>query len=149
MNLVHFDPRNPNPAQQVLLELFKHGFPDYPPQQISETIREIRDMVPLDSLTFQLLSNIHFHDALVSINERDDIPAPGCTAAYIPGGKNPDAEGVGSECDNPADHLGPHEGPDPFGDPNKRVQWEGGGFAGGDPLPYRNVQYLTLLPKDS
>jgi hypothetical protein len=59
-----------------------------------------------------------------------------CGAAYTTGGHDP----YGTECDLAAGHDGPHWGDDPY-DGQGRVEWSGGGSAGGDPLPYRDVRW--------
>lgn len=59
-----------------------------------------------------------------------------CGASYVTGGHDP----CGAECDLAPRHTGPHVGADPF-DGEGRVEWSGGGSAGGDPLPYREVRW--------
>lgn len=59
-----------------------------------------------------------------------------CGASYVTGGHDP----YGTECDLAPGHPGPHVGADPFGG-DGRVQWSGGGSAGGDRLPYRDVRW--------
>jgi hypothetical protein len=58
-----------------------------------------------------------------------------CGATYVTAGRDP----YGTECDLIPGHTGLHGGADPFGG-DGRVEWSGGGSAGGDPLPYRNVR---------
>lgn len=63
-----------------------------------------------------------------------------CGAPYKVGG----SESFGSDCDNQDRNHYPatkHEGPCPFGT-DQRVRWEGGGSCAGDPLPFRNVEYI-------
>jgi hypothetical protein len=59
-----------------------------------------------------------------------------CAAAYVTGGHDPSS----TECDLSPGHTGPHRGANPLGD-DGHVEWSGGGSAGGDPLPYRNVRW--------
>ena len=69
--------------------------------------------------------------------EYDEQMANRCLAGFVTGE-------FGTDCDiEDPNHPMPHEGQDPLDDrPGKRVQWEGGGFCAGDPLPYRNVKYI-------
>lgn len=70
--------------------------------------------------------------------ETDDyLRFKSCEASYQTGG----TEEYGTTCDRNIDHPAPHEGPCPFGT-EQRVRWEGGGTAGGDRLPFRNVEFI-------
>ena len=60
-----------------------------------------------------------------------------CESGFTTGGHDP----YGTSCDLERGHDGPHEGGDPFGNEGK-VRWEGGGSCAGDPLPYRNVEWV-------
>jgi hypothetical protein len=64
--------------------------------------------------------------------DRPDI----CRATFVTGGRDP----YGTECDLDPGHPGAHCGDDPLGG-DGRVEWAGGGSAGGDPLPYSNVRW--------
>ncbi|MDG4790204.1 hypothetical protein O7626_30505 [Micromonospora sp. WMMD1102] len=59
-----------------------------------------------------------------------------CGAAYVTGGH----DSHGTECGLTPGHSDPHRGADPFGGTG-HVEWSGGGSAGSDPLPYRNVRW--------
>jgi hypothetical protein len=68
----------------------------------------------------------------------DEFDWPGtCRATYVTGGHDPYA----TERDLAPGHSGPHRGGDPFGG-DGHVEWSGGGWAGGDPIPYRNVRWV-------
>lgn len=60
-----------------------------------------------------------------------------CGAVYVTGGSDP----YSTECDLIPGHTGRHGGADPLGGAG-RVEWSGGGSAGGDPLPYRDVRWM-------
>lgn len=79
---------------------------------------------------------------MMTLEEYEEQLENTCHAGYVPG-LNGDAESFGTDCDQPAGHYPAtkHEGPCPFGT-DQRVSWEGGGFCAGDPLPYRNVEYI-------
>lgn len=82
-----------------------------------------------------LVSDRH-NQAGTPIGAHDLVEREACTAGFVTGE-------FGTDCDLDANHPMPHEGQDPMDDrPGKRVQWEGGGFCAGDPLPYRNVRYI-------
>jgi hypothetical protein len=59
-----------------------------------------------------------------------------CSATFITGGHDPYATG----CDRTRGHTALHRGADPFGG-DGFVEWSGGGHAGGDRLPYRDVRW--------
>lgn len=59
-----------------------------------------------------------------------------CGATYVTGGHDP----YGTECDLAAGHPGPHRGANPLGNEGN-VEWNGGGWCSGDPLPYRDVRW--------
>lgn len=65
-----------------------------------------------------------------------------CGASFVTGGDDPYA----TECDlAPHGEETPHRGHDPFGSEHwaGMVEWRGGGSAGGDRLPYRDVRWLS------
>ncbi len=137
-----FDPANPTPAQKVLIELFLYGMPDASPRDVHDTIVEIREGLPLDSVTFTTLADAEFHEYLCDLK----APHKGCTASYMPNPASPDYC-TDCEDDNPSHNM-PHHGTHPH-DPSITITWEGGGFVGGDPLPYRNVKFITpALPQE-
>lgn len=53
----------------------------------------------------------------------------------------------GTECDLPVGHAGAHEGQHPLID-DERVRWTGGGYAAGDPLPYKITEHLPSAERD-
>lgn len=85
-------------------------------------------------------------DILFPVEEDDDYdPAYGdirdeCGASFVTGGTDPS----GTECDQEQGHYPntKHEGPGPFG-PDGRVKWNGGGYCVGDPLPFRDVEFIN------
>jgi len=60
-----------------------------------------------------------------------------CSATFSTGGFDP----YGTVCQLQPGHTGKHRGTDPFGG-GGFVEWRGGGSAGGDPLPYRDVEWV-------
>lgn len=98
---------------------------------------DVRDGIALTDDNRTVEQELEFIDELLA---DEDLQMETCTAAYVAGTANPDAEQFASDCDRDPGHSGPHEGPCPFGT-EQRVSWEGGGFCAGDPLPYRNVTY--------
>lgn len=65
-----------------------------------------------------------------------------CGAEYVTGGSDPYA----TECDLTGHSpTTPHAGDDPFGG-SGRVEWRGGGSAGGDAIPYRDVRWINATP---
>lgn len=68
-----------------------------------------------------------------------------CGAPFVTGGSDP----YSTSCDNmngPSHHPATkHSAPHPLamGDDESRVEWNGGGSCAGDPLPYRDVEWLT------
>lgn len=98
---------------------------------------DVRDGIATTDDNRTVEQELEFVDELL---QHPDLQLERCLAGYVTGGQDP----FGTDCDNEnPSHEGPHEGPDPI-DPEsgRRVRWEGGGFCAGDPLPYRNVQYI-------
>ena len=56
--------------------------------------------------------------------------------------RGPSWDPYGTNCELEAGHKGPHRGHDPFG-VDAMIEWEGGGYCAGDPLPVRNVRTIT------
>lgn len=117
-------------------------------------VEQICDMVPIPGTIWKLLSDPaltayltddrkqleHWYYVQSHAEADAAMGEPGCLASFIPHRTDPESEGT--DCDNPdPNHSGPHEGPDPLDD-SKRIRWDGGGFCAGDPLPYRNVQFI-------
>jgi len=69
--------------------------------------------------------------------ECDRCYPPECHAHFQTGGHDP----YGTGCDLPPGHAGKHRGRDPFGG-DGFVEWSGGGSAGGDALPFRDVEWV-------
>jgi hypothetical protein len=72
------------------------------------------------------------YDAWIAEQERR------CGAAFATAGYDP----YSSTCNLDSGHAGQHEGDNPLGDDGDLIRWSGGGLAGGDPLPYRDVEYV-------
>lgn len=62
-----------------------------------------------------------------------------CGAEYVTGGSDP----YSTDCDQTPGHspTTPHAADDPMGG-GGRIEWRGGGSAGGDALPYRDVRWI-------
>lgn len=86
--------------------------------------------------------DIHSDWICSECSERSNIPdypdePETCRATYTTGGH----DSYGTGCGLAAGHAGKHSGANPFGG-NGRVLWNGGGYCAGDPLPYRNVEWV-------
>jgi hypothetical protein len=84
--------------------------------------------------------SISYDDEYGNFDEYDQT----CSATYATGGSDPHA----TTCDQPRGHYKygsntgtQHEGPDAFGG-GGRVKWSGGGTCAGDPIPYRDVEFI-------
>lgn len=62
-----------------------------------------------------------------------------CGATLTVGSTDPSS----TECDKDEGHPMPHEGDDPLGVENLRVQWTGGGYCAGDPLPTHLIGWVN------
>jgi hypothetical protein len=80
-------------------------------------------------------------------DDETNEPDRTCGVSFITG---PREDPYGTNCDRPAGHYPTtkHEGDDPFGGAG-RVRWTGGGSAGGDPLPYSNVEHVDPPSRDA